>query len=73
MKKLINQFQAVDDKGNTYTIDHYQQYRYEHYLSGERELVKGFESYAWKSTEVLSRGGDAFYIRSINTEVKKIL
>lgn len=73
MKKLIDSFKAVDATGKTYIIDRYQEYSYETYLSSEPELVAGLESYSWQGTEVLSRGGDAFYICSINTEIKKVL
>lgn len=72
MKKLINSFEAIDESGTTYTIDTYQTYETVSDLSGKTELAEGYQEHFYGAHTVLSLAGSSFYIRALDTEVKKV-
>jgi hypothetical protein len=72
MKKLINQIQTIDDKGNTYIIDEYQEYIPDVDLNNPKKLIPGLKSYRWRNSDVGFVSDKVFNIAAIDTKVKKI-
>lgn len=74
-KRIIETFTAADEAGNHYTIRTVQRTKLFQYLGGETEMQDdGLAYHEWNGHAVIKLADeeDAFYIRAIDTTVRRI-
>lgn len=72
MRKLVDRFTAVDEKGNKHTISCFQEFRTQTYLSGNSETSAGLREFRCDSGAVNMIDDNTFEIVATQTEVKKV-